>query len=409
LKKGISIQTLILGLIFLVVIIGVFSFLFMKSSDQAFDKMNASILDKKSSDILSEQKSYFGLQLYLPIYEEVGYSMLKRAIKDCHSECITKNKNLLCNYGYADYLINISKIKKMFSNPEEFFKSSEDVGKKIYKKFVSEEIIEFEYNQNGDKLKEEKKILFDGKEVFKNTTLYFYEYDDLGNILEEKKILASGITLSYLYDYDEKGNLIWRRHYDGIIEEWTYDEKGQVVKEEKILSRNNKEVIIFEYDSLGNKIKENKTLWIRDNPVHEQIFYYNYTYGKDNLIEKMIKTYPDKTQDIITYGYDMQNRKKSEMIKNKFGISYFYIYYYDEKGRVIKKEEEKSFEVEEDGTTKELKEDNIYEYVYNGEFVIEEKKISESHFTIIESYFELCCNRKGEIFITSLNNCFKAS
>lgn len=103
-KKGISVQILILALIFLVIIIVVFSTLFTRSSSQAFDKFNSSIINKDSKAHISEPKSYFGRQLYLPSDKSSALKIINKAVYDCYLTCFKKKEATMCNYIDASNL-----------------------------------------------------------------------------------------------------------------------------------------------------------------------------------------------------------------------------------------------------------------------------------------------------------------
>lgn len=134
-KKGISVQTLILALVFMVIVISIFSILFMRSSSQALSKVNDTLPKTDSISHVSKPKSYFGLQLVLPSDEKLAKDMLFNTILDCYKEGVKRKQILFCNYVDASNVKSIL-IKDVVKNVESTITSIGSSKGISYKDFI---------------------------------------------------------------------------------------------------------------------------------------------------------------------------------------------------------------------------------------------------------------------------------
>jgi len=250
----------------------------------------------------------------------------------------------------------IEKLKRRLEHPEEEEKKKKMLlgSRKVYKgeKMMDpvnlEATTEYEYNEEGDLQRIERK---DREGNMRECVDYTIEKKESGekvikSILRDKE---GKIREEERRVYDKNGREIERivkvvmdeYSYSKYTYKWEYDEKGNLVKEiemrsfiERKTPSTEKEtpleenVIEYKYDTKGNLIEEKSKGRIRR-------FSYRYD-KKGNLVEKNVEDESGEILEREEYRYD----ETGKLIERLFfgGFTEFvgsYVYKYDEKGNLI--------------------------------------------------------------------------
>lgn len=255
---------------------------------------------------------------------------------------------------------------------------SEDAG-------VLAEIAEYEYDGNGNLIKESYDYNADGMpdEVYEynsdgNITNEYYEYDADGVIDETYKYEydANGNEIKSLadydndgtpdristYEYDSNGNRTRRsidKDGDGSLDEvyeYKYDDNGNRLKEsyDKEADGTPDRIYESEYDSNGNQIKRSSDRNADGNP--EQVNTYEYDDNGNRIKQSRDDDNDGTPEQVDTYEYDDNGNLTKSSFVSRWGAS-FYEYEYDDNSNKIKES------ISRGGTIQSTKE---YEYDSNG-------------------------------------------
>lgn len=174
-----------------------------------------------------------------------------------------------------------------------------------------------EYNEQG-KLKKHTTFYKDGKTV---TT---YQYNEKGYLIKRNVEQSNGISYYDEYEYDEYGNKTKQGSYHSYWGEfsifyWKYDEKGNITEHRREDEQGPDYSYYYEYDASGNRIKNTYVLHKSDiTSVRE----YEYdAYG--NLLKEIAGGETDSSTDynITTYvGYKLYyNPNEGKTFPDRFG------------------------------------------------------------------------------------------
>lgn len=191
---------------------------------------------------------------------------------------------------------------------------------------VEERVIKYEYDENGNKIKETCEINGDSfiteyeneyyangeiKKVIEYVSDYKTEkiYDKNGNEVSNVRYYNSEIVSKTEAEYDEQGNEIKYIHYenDQIVEEREYDKDGNLIREfiaaydGSIGEYTSYTEIKYEYDKNGMQIKTVRYESLEDM---EYISECEYEYDKNGNVTKQIIKHDGKVSGQIEYLYE---------------------------------------------------------------------------------------------------------
>lgn len=189
-----------------------------------------------------------------------------------------------------------------------------------------------------------------------------YSYDSNSNLISEKSDFSGSIQETR-YEYDENRNVLKKEFFsDGVLAEsytYEYDTSGNCVKESFTMDEESWAETVNYYDS-QNRLLKSVT---RDN-IHESTREYTYNEQGDTTKRVVTSVYYEENGDRVTtaemnyrYKYDENGRMVEETSINGYGTEMTTKYVYNERGDVIKKEN--------DGDTDHCIETS-YEYDANG-------------------------------------------
>ncbi|MCK4442144.1 MAG: hypothetical protein KAU90_09045, partial [Sulfurovaceae bacterium] len=270
------------------------------------------------------------------------------------------------NYDEKNRLIqNISKENGLVDRIENnIYNNGEGIEKKTveyYKNEVLSERYEYqtEYDTNGNKIKStniesdangiihinsieeatynsENKLL--SKEYDDNRdgiidSWYLCEYDSEGRVTKNQYTYDSKEVTTIFYEYDNNGNKISERREDSLDENmfrlYSYNEKGEIYlsKIDNDGDGNFEEIITNVYNDSGIKIEEKVE---KDGIIKSERFYTDDGKLKERRINNNL---------LIKYIYD-DNGKTMALIQTYFGKEIRTDYIYDDSGRLIQKVDE---------------------------------------------------------------------
>lgn len=214
---------------------------------------------------------------------------------------------------------------------------------------------------------EETIYVVEKKESYKDEErieYWLYEYNEIGNKLEEKHYFLNNLDISFKYEYDAENKLIKETSYlsSGTINTYIlyeYDAENNLIK--KTANKDDgsmNSLRIYEYDDNNNLLKEEA--YDKNNKIS---YIYTYEYNDENNLIKSILYDPD---NVVLYSnkyeYDDENNLIKKIFdKGKYLEGEYYIYKYDIEGNKIKSEYYYS--------NGELKESYTYEYDENNNLI----------------------------------------
>ncbi|WP_290773297.1 DNRLRE domain-containing protein [Anaerofustis sp.] len=232
---------------------------------------------------------------------------------------INKNEKEMVNITKYDNISNDSELGNIASSKGNIIKEESSDGTVTIYKYESEEFDassdityidgivtsdnEYEYDKNGNLLKEYDDVTKDG---------IIREYDETGQIINESNIVSGNNTNSTHYTYDEKGNILTEQTVGGNETRDTqnvYDEFSRVIKETDAKGYST----MYVYDGYDRIIKTIKNTKPDNEPEgNKQIITENRYDENGSLIY-------EKKEDgsEISYEYDNMNRLiKTSTVKN---------------------------------------------------------------------------------------------
>lgn len=296
----------------------------MQTNDLTFSTRNT----KKSKKIaISLAAIFLLLCLVVPLLASCGSNdaetCYQNALKLIEKKEYTKAYELLWSIkDYEKAKVELEKFKFVVTE----IKSSDPV------------LTKFTYNQNGQPTRIDYTYQFEVNGSARTAKLYHeYTYDDAGLLTRDKKTSDDYIMWDEYYIYDENGLLIEERGTSSTevtITKYEYDEKGNKIKE---ITGNS--TTVYEYDEKGRMIS-----------VIDDSYSITRAYDENGY---MTKRYIKKLETYIYQGdyvntYDEKNRliKKEETNGN-----FVETFAYDENGNVVKYEQLENGEVRYSETT----------------------------------------------------------
>lgn len=202
-------------------------------------------------------------------------------------------------------------------------------------------------------------------QISRNGTNYNIEYDKFNNVTANKvgnQVLTSfdygnnngllqkitygtGQTIDYVYD--NYGNIGYVKYNGSTVFRWYSNRSGAITRG---MDLKNKYIFSYDYDTTGRLVRQNKTsqLSANKNQLISAFEYsydlnnnitklvsqnknttvkHQYTYGKDNLLEKYILNGGRQ----VTYGYDGINRNTSISLNTERELRMEYTYWLSER------------------------------------------------------------------------------
>lgn len=171
-----------------------------------------------------------------------------------------------------------------------------------------------------------------------------YKFDERGNVLEEKKFLATGEISHYQYSYDDMGNLLKSVKLDQndkkiVVATTLLNEKGFQLNSKSIELYKTKDyqdtIITFENITKYKILTDTVTDYISYGKSTPKDFIRSIDYYKEgNLIIHITK---GKFKVISSFQYDKKNNKikQTESYPNSESIARIYYYQYDKNNREI--------------------------------------------------------------------------